>query len=397
MTNIPPILARRLTAIQWPALLLGLVAAGACIWGAVAYPNDFYHAYLYAYLYWLGGTLGALAMVMIFHTTGGLWGRLVGRLAEAAALNLPLMTVLFIPIALGLRHLYPWANPVHLAAHPEYLHRQAYLNPTFFGLRAALYFVLWNALTLTLNQRSLRQSQHDPHSNDLQALSGGGLLLYAVTMTFASVDWIMSRDPSFFSTIFGFIVMVGQALSGLALLVLFLPLVADQPPLYRLAQPQVYIDLGNLLLVQVILWAYMSFVQFLVIWMGNLQADIMWYTQREQGQRPHAWMWIGAALIGLHFLVPFFLLLFRALKRRPRFLAALALGLLLIHLLDVFWLVVPTGPQRGPQWHFTWLYIATPVAIGGFWLAAFLALAKRRVLIPIVDPHGEPAVEVLHD
>jgi hypothetical protein len=381
--------------LLFPALLVGIVAAVACLIAALspALRPEFYEAYLFAYLFILGLALGGLALPMLHTLTGGDWGITVRRIAEAASLTLPLMAVLFLPLLPGLHHLYPWADPAKVASEEVLRHRQPYLNEPFFLIRAAVYFAIWIALAfiqITLARR-IEHTGSPSARTALRGWSAAGLILYLLTMTHASIDWIMSRDIEFYSTTFGFITTVGQTLAAACFSVILLALInrsllaasagggsAASPRRRVAASPPILNDLGNILLTLVILWAYVSFMQLLVIWMGNTGEDNNYYLQRGLGQ-PSPWRWIALALVVVHFFVPFFLLLFRATKRYLPALTAIAGVLFLAHILDVLWLVAPSGDHAGPRFHLTWLHPVALLAVGGLWFALFALFLPERL------------------
>lgn len=363
------------------ALVAGVVALAVCALGLFVSPPAFYRAYLVAYLFFLGVALGCSALLMLYHLTGGGWGVVLRRTLESASRTLPLLAILFVPLAFGLRELYLWADPEVVAADPGLQHKSAYLNVPFFLGRAAFYFAVWAAFAFVLNRWSAEQERtNDPRlPRCFQLLSGPGLGLYGLTVTFAAIDWIMSLQPLWWSTIFGVLVGCGQLLSGLAFAVAVLLLLAARPAFAGVLSPQRLNDLGNLLLAFVMLWAYMSFSQFLLIWSGNLPEETPWYTRRLGT----GWQWVGVILIAFHFALPFALLLSRDVKRNLPTLAAVAVGVLCMRLLDVFWLVVPSVHAEDLR-RLVWTDLFAPVGIGGVWLWCFLWQLGKRPLTPHV-------------
>lgn len=345
-------------------------------------PDKFYRAYLLAWLFWLGVSLGALAMVMLHHLMGGEWGFMIRRLGEHAAMTLPLLVVLFVPIAIGLGHLYPWARPEEVANDPILRHEGPYLNVHFFLLRFLIYAVVWVGMAWYLRSASL---SHDRTSSVSTAIhmhnvSAGGMAIYFITMSFASVDWIMSLEPHWISTVFGFMIVSGQAISGLCVLIVCVALIVNMPPFREKARKDHFNDLGNLLLTLVILWAYLAFAQLLVIWMGNKQDEIPWYVHRLS----LGWWWIGLMLVVLHFFVPFIILLMRELKRKVSLMLGLCAGLLVLRLLDLFWQTGPSGEAAYISlWHVVnWMDLVFPIGMGGLWVAMFFWLSLGHPLMP---------------
>ena len=372
-----------LVRVQRMALIAGLVGVALCLAGVLGDREQFLRSYLVAYLFFLGIALGSLAILMIQYLTGGAWGAVVRRVLEAATRTLPLMAVLFLPIALGLSDLYEWARPEAVAHDAALQHKSLYLNVPFFVVRAVLYFTTWIVVATLLNRWSADQDQAaDPRlSRRLEMLSRGGILLYGLTMTFAAVDWGMSLEPHWFSTIYGVLFMGGQGLSTFAFAIPVAALLADRPPLARIIGAEQFHDLGKLMLAFVMLWAYFNLSQFLIIWSANLPEEIPFYLRRMQG----GWQYLGVALIVFHFALPFLVLLSRDVKRHPRALAVVAVGILAARFLDLFWLLRPASVPGVLAVH--WLDLATLVAVGGVWLWLVIGQLKSRPLVPIHDPY----------
>jgi len=362
-----------LTALRRRTLAGGLVFLAACAAGAVASPGQFYRSYLVAYLFWIGIALGCLGIVMLHNLVGGAWGFAIRRLLESGIRTLPLMLVLILPLLFGLRHLYVWANPEAVAADELLRHKSVYLNVPFFLIRIAIYFAAWIGLAYLLSKWS-----NEPSLGKLQKLSGPGILLYGVTVSFAAVDWVMSLEPQWFSTIYGVIFLIGEVLTALAFVIAALRFLSNDKAGGG-ADPQQFHDLGNLLLAFVMLWAYVAFSQFLIIWSGNLPEEIPWYISRLHG----GWGWMAGIQIGFHFVAPFLLLLSRENKRRLGRLAAVAGALVIMRFLDLVWIVVPAFSPREFRIH--WMDLAAPLGMGGIWIAVFVHQLKGRPLVEV--PH----------
>jgi hypothetical protein len=364
---------------RW-ALGIGAAWVVCCIVGWIFQPAAFYRSYLFAWLFWLGVTMGAMGIVMMHHMLGGEWGRMTRRLGEHAAMTLPLLIVLFIPVLIGIRSLYSWSRPEVVAADALIRHKQPYLNVGFFTARACIYGIIWLSMAWYLRSRSLRQDRSPDWRTTLYLhnVSAGGIVVYFITMSFAGMDWMMSRDPHWYSTIFGFMLICGQGVSGTCLLIVLFALLIDTPPFKTLARPSHFNDLGNILLTFVILWAYMAFVQLLVIWMANKQDEIPWYVQRLS----NGWWWIGLGLVLLHFLVPFIVLLMRQAKQATPVMLGLCAGLLVLRAVDVFWIVSPSGDDPRPLLRhvLSWMDFVFPVGMGGLWVAMLLWLMEGHPL-----------------
>jgi len=365
--------------VQRLFLIVGVVVLAVCAAGGYSNRTQFFQSYLVAYLFWIGIALGCVAILMLQHLTGGAWALVIRRILEAGTTTLPLMAVLVLPLLLGLHDLYSWTRPDVVAGDPILKHKQLYLNVPFFLGRMAFYFAAWFALAYFLNKWSTEQDRTaDPSiAGRLQGLSGGGLVLYGFTVTFASIDWVMSLEPHWFSTIYGLLFVVGQALATMAFVIAVLMLLANRKPLSKIVTASHFHDLGTLLFAFVMLWAYISFSQFLIIWAGNTREEIPWYLRRFAG----GWLWLALLILLFHFALPFLLLLSRTIKSNRRVLAAVAIALLVMRLVDLYWLVIPGLHQQ-----INWMDFATPVGVGGLWGAGFIWNLKRRPLLPLHDP-----------
>jgi hypothetical protein len=370
---------------QQTALMIGGAGAVVCAVGAFMNPEQFYRSYMIAYLLWLGVALGCTALLMLHHLVGGGWGFVIRRLLESSARTFPVLLILAIPFAIAIAPSH--AHVQSAAIRPEVMSdfKRIYLGSTFFYARAGVYFAAWLILGFFLNKWSFEQdSSTEPNRVGirLQALSGPGLLIYGLTITYASVDWVMALEPGWSSTIFGMMFMVSQALSAMAFVIIVLMLLADRKPVSDVVQPSHFHDLGTLLFAFVMLWAYLSFSQFLIIWSGNLQEEIPWYLSRGHG----AWGSLAVILIIFHFAIPFLLLLSRNVKKRKGTLAVVAAALILMTWADLCWIVMPSFDVLGPQIQWLWLNLAAPIAIGGIWIAAFVWQLKSKPLLPLNDP-----------
>jgi hypothetical protein len=374
-------------------LPIRLAAAGAvllavCLAAGFADRAEFFRSYLVAFLFWIGIALGSLALLMMQHLTGGRWALVIRRILEAGSRTLPLMAVAALPLIAGIRTLYSWSRPGQ--TDPVILAKHLYLNPEFFIARMVFYFAIWFALTHFLNKWSREEDAGEagyPLWMRLEGLSGIGLVLYGLTVTFASIDWVMSLEPQWYSTIYGLLFMVSQALTTLAFAIAMLVWLAGRKPLSQIVRPSHFQDLGSFLLAFVMLWAYLEFSQFLIIWGGNLSDEIPWYIRRMEG----VWGSVGLLLVILSFFFPFFLLLFRHLKRRTRSLLIVALLILMMRLVDMYWMVLPAF--GGGKVRLTWMDVALPLGMGGIWFAYFLWQLQRMPILPVHDPRMEGAAE----
>ncbi len=366
---------------RWQArfLAVGAIALILSFIGAFLNPKQFFVSYLFSYLFWLGLPAGCILVAMIHYLTGGQWGHPIRRFLEAGFSTMPLFAILFMPIFFGLSQLYPWAQAGEL--HEKILKREPYLGKPFFITRALLILGIWIFFAMRLRKWSLRQdeTQDAGPTKNLSALSGPGLVIVPLTATFAYIDWIMSTEPRWYSTIFAIVVLAGQVLVAYAFAVILLKLFERLPPLAAIVTPKHYHQLGNLLLTFVMFWTYVGFSQLLIIYSGNKPDEIKWYLHRIAG----GWRYILAAIAFFHFFLPFMLLLLRGFKRRSALLAGLACVILVIHLLYAYWLV---GPSIFPDGiHLNWLNFVVPIGFGGLWLAAFLWFLQRAPLLALND------------
>ena len=371
-----------LAGLQRRFLIAAAVLGAAAIAGWLLNPAQFYQSYLLGYVLVLGATLGCLGLGMIHQLSGGGWGVLVRRPIGAATRIMPVLTILFVPIVVGMPDLYEWTHEDVVAADQALRFKQPYLNVPFFLARAALYFAVWNAISFFLSAWSLEQDRTgDPRlARRMQVLSGGGLAAYALTVTFASFDWMMSLAPHWFSTIYGVLIMGGQGLTALAFLIVVLIWLGRRPPLQGIVGPDHLHDLANLMLAFVMLWAYFAFSQYLIIWSANLPEEIEWYLHRLQP----GWRAVAAALIIFHFAVPFVLLLSRAVKRQPRTLLRVAAAILVVRFVDLFWLIAPEFHEHGLA--ISWQDFVVPLALVALWLGCFMSQLRRRAILPVNDP-----------
>jgi len=381
--------------IQQRSLLIGGACAVLAIIGLFVSPGEqFMHSYLLAFVAWLGLSLGCMALLMVQYLTGGKWGFVIRRILEAGMNCLPLMVILFIPLLLGARHLYDWAKPEKIAANPELKEiTGSFLNVTGYALRGFVFLLIWWGMSYLLTKWS-RQQDEPPARDFVQVykkLSAPGLIIYAFTISFAVIDWVMSLDARWISTIYPMIFIAGQVLLALCFVVAVEAILYRYTPYSLILQPSELHDHGNLMLTFTMLWAYFSFSQLLIIWSGNLPDEISWYYRRWFG----GWQYLGVALALFHFAVPFVLLLSRPRKRHVERLVWVAILLIVMRFADLLWFI---EPNMHKQFLVHWLDIILPVAIGGLWLAFFFHNLRRRPLLPLYDPMTIPILEAAaHD
>jgi hypothetical protein len=373
----------------------GVVAAGIGILGCIATgfsdPAGFLRSYLPTYLFVLGLVIGCFSLLMVQHLTGGYWGLVSRRILEAGVRTLPLFILFFLPIAFGVRILFVWAGPTPAdpALAATIAHKSLYLNVPFFFARAVFYFAAWSLLGyfLTAWSAELDRGSNLALERKLRSISGGGLVLLGLTITFSSIDWAMSIDPRWSSTIYGLIFMVGQVISSMSFVLLFLSFVADESPFDKAARPAVVHDLGKLLFAFIMLWGYMHLSQFLIAWSGNLPEEVVWYAVRLRG----GWEAVGQAVILLHFVLPFVLLLSRGLKRNVRLMRFLVGGLLVMRVVEVFWIVEPAFHAGGAAVRASDVF--SVLALGGAFTAFFAVQFRGRPPLPAGDPELQALLE----
>lgn len=375
--------------LQRSALIAGGLAVLLCIFAALKSPQIFYPSYLMGYLLILGFALGSLGLLMLQHLTSGQWGIVIRRPLESATRTLPLLAVLFLPIVFGMKYLYgAWLDPERVREEPLSSLQQSYLTAHGFYVRAVIYFVVWIGLMLIFNYWSREQ---DIRQDDrllrrrFKLLAGPGIILYVFVMTFAAIDWAMSITPHWASTIYGFLFVAGQLISSMALMIAIVVLLSRTAPMAGLIHKRHIHDLGKFLLTFILLWAYFSFSQLLIIWSGNQPEEITFYRSRLYG----GWGAVAVVVLIFHFFVPFFLLLSRDLKRNPRLLPMVAIWMIFMRLVDLFWITRPEFTLRAFP---TWIDIVVPIALVGLWLGYFAFNLQKMPLLPLGDPHLSEAI-----
>ncbi len=366
---------------QRMSLLVGVAGVLLVVTGALFDRDQTLRSYLFAYLYWLGMGLGCMGILLLHHTVGGKWGMVIRRMCEAGSRTLPYMAILLLPVLLGISMLYPWAKPA-AASNSNIQAKAAYLNVPFFLVRAVFYFLVWTYYAWRLTNWSATQDRtgDDRLISKMRAVSAPGLVVFVFVTTFAFIDWVMSLEPHWFSTIYGAMFLIGQVLESFAFVIALVIVLSKQTPLKEYVTVQHLHDLGNLMFAFMVLWAYLSFSQFLIIWSGNLPDEIPWYLRRLRG----GWGWVALTLVIFHFATPFVLLLMRKTKRRAAPLLAVCILMIVIRVVDVYWVVEPAFYDQHLTLH--WLDFVTPFAVGGFWLALFFWQLRSHPLVPLKDP-----------
>jgi hypothetical protein len=366
--------------IQTQSLFVGLVGAIASIAGAFLAPDSFFSAYLTGYMFWLGLSLGCMAILMLYHLVGGAWGTVIRRILEAGMMTLPMMAVLFLPILFNLKKIYFWARPEGLADPKIADIAHSYLNFNGILIRYIFYFVIWIGMAFFLNRWSTEQDSIEGRSTlRFRAISSIGLVIYSLTISFAVIDWVMSLQARWISTIYGLLFVAGEALSTFCFVVIIETILSKRKPMSEYLNETEIHDHGKLMFAFVMVWAYFNFSQWLIIWAGNLPEEIPWYMRRLHG----GWEHVGLFLVVFHFAVPFALLLSRQLKREARTLVRLASWLIFMRVVDIYWHV---EPAFHPTFHLSWLHFTVVAGMGGLWLAYFFNNLRARPLLVLHAP-----------
>lgn len=382
-------------------LALGIGGIALIVWAVGLYfaPEQALRSWLLGYIFWAGIGLGSLGVLMLQYVTGGAWGVVTRRILEAGSRTLPIIILLFVPLAIGIytRSFFEWT---HLPATDHVMeHRGVYMTPWFWIVRSVIYFALFGIMVVLLNKWSLDQDGTTDVESSRRVLekasrfSGPVMVIYSLVVTFAAVDWMLMLDAHWFSTIWGLLFIAGWALSCYCFVVLMLAWLSDKAPMDAVLGKRHFHDLGKLMLALVMVWAYFNFSQFLIIWAGNLPEETGWWIVRMKG----GWGWIGAALIFFHFAFPFLVLLQQDFKRHARRIAVLAIFILFMRLLDMFYLIGPSnritpGYEAG-AFVVSWLDFVAPIAVGGIWLWWFFGELMKRPMVPAKDPYFIGAVE----
>ena len=375
-------LGERALRIERMAGLVGVIGLILCVIGYFTDPGLILQSYLFSFIYWSGFAFGGLGILLMNNTVGGRWGVTTRRYLEAQVRTIPFVLVLFVPILLGIHYLYPWAQPHVVATNAIVRHKVPYLNLPFFVARVILYFAIW----CFWGFRLIRYSDEQDRTGDLtlrermRAFSAPGVLIFFLTATFAYIDWVLSADPVFFSTVYGGMIIIGAALQTFALTIVVL-ILSSRPDRFggRVNAPLLH-DLGNLMFAFTIFWTYLSASQLIIVWPGNLPQEIGWYLARVRG----GWTVVTAAISLVMFLIPFLALLSQARKRDPRRLIRVAYWLLIARAVDLFWIVEPTYRTNGFALY--WTDVAAFFGLGGIWLYLYLGALRKRPLLPLRDP-----------
>ena len=371
------------------ALIFGIAGLAASAVGLLTDAHTFWASYLVAFAYWLTIALGGLFFTMLHQVTGAVWSTVARRAGEALSMTLPLLFVLFIPLLFGMNHLYHWSHSEEVLTDELLKWKSPFLNSGFFIVRAVMYFAIWTGLAWLLNRESLAQDADGSitHTLRLRKISAPGMFLFAFSITFAAFDWLMSLEPHWYSTIFGVYVFTGSFLSSLAFMTVFFGWLRSKNVLTGEVTIDHFHDFGRMLFAFTVFWAYIGGSQYYLIWYANIPEETVWYLARWDG----SWKFVSIALIALHFGVPFFVLAFYKSKRTLKVLLSIASLILIMHFVDMFWVVMPTFSPHGSV-HFSWMHITAMVGIGGMVKWLFLKRFSTNPAVPFNDPKFKDSV-----
>jgi hypothetical protein len=389
---------------RYRTIALGVGGIALIIWAVGTYFNieQGLRSWLLGFIFWGGITFGGIGITMLQYLTGGAWGVVIRRIVEAASRVLPLVFIMWLPLAVGVTYLYEWT---HLPPDDFTVqHRGAYQTPLWWIVRGVVYFALLGLMVFLLNDWSARQDKSADHEEAAKwlgratAFSGPTMVIYVLVITFATVDWVMSLDPHWFSTIWGLLFVVGWALSTFCFSILIFAIVGGTAPMNRVLGKRHFHDIGKLILALVMVWAYFNFSQLLIIYSGNIPEETGWYLVRMST----GWFWVGMILVLFHFAFPYLFLLRQDWKKNIRMLGAVSLFILVMRLVDMFFLISPNpristhGESLPLSLSFSWMDIVAPIAVGGIWLWYFFGQLMSRPLVPVMDPFLENAIKHGH-
>ena len=382
------------------SMALGVGFIGTLLWAVGLYlnPEQGLRSWLLGFVFWAGISIGSIGLLMLQYLTGGAWGVVIRRTLEAGARTLLVVVILFIPLFVGMTQLYEWT---HFGPTEHVIEARGwFMTAGGWRLRSVICFALFGVMAYLLTKWSANQDESKSYEEAAgwlgraTAFSGPTLVIFSLVVTLVGVDWVMTLEPHWFSTIFGLLFVIGWALSCLSFCVIVLAFLHDKVPMNHVLGRRHFHDFGKLMLAMVMVWAYFNLSQWLIIWSGNIPEETTWYLTRMRG----GWFWIGVAIILFHFAVPFLILLQQDFKRKPKLLASIAIFIILMRFVDMFFLIGPTpriAAEGGEQGAFivSWLDFVAPIAIGGIWLWYFFGQLKARPLVPVMDPFYDRAVQ----
>ncbi len=373
------------------ALIIGILGLVLSAVGWFSDSKQFYHSYLVSFVFWVSIALGGLFFVMLHHLVNANWSVVLRRFGESMMMTLPFMGLLFIPIIIGVGELFHWSD-TELVANDHLLKGKAgYLNYTFFIIRAVLYFLIWTILAVMLNRLSMKQniSANFEQIKKFRTISAPGMILFAFTLTFAAFDWLMSLDAHWYSTIFGVYVFAGSFLAMLSLTSFLVIRLQNNGVLTKAITKEHYHDLGKLIFAFIIFWGYMAFSQYFLIWYGNIPEETIWFLHRWEG----SWKIVSLIIVFGHFIIPFFMLFPQTIKRNKIVMTIMTLWILVMHWIDIYWLVMPSLSHHGV--HLSWIDLVAFIGIGGIFLYVFWRFFTQHPLVPVNDPNLKKSINTI--
>lgn len=371
------------------ALIVGGTGLVLSALGLFVDAKQFYYSYLAAFVFWTTIGLGGLFFTMLHHLTGATWSVVLRRFSESIMVALPVLVIFFLPIIPGLHDLYHWTHEEAVAADHILQGKSPWLNVPFFLIRVLVYFGIWFLMARTLRGYSLKQDEGNRTDlpDKMRKFSAPGMLLFALTLTYAAFDWLMSLNPHWYSTIFGVYVFTGSLLSGLAFILLSALYLRGKGVLENAITIEHYHDLGKLLFAFTVFWAYISFSQYMLIWYGNIPEETEFFLQRWEG----SWKVISLVIVFGHFALPFLILATRAAKRNLKLMRVMGIWFLVIHWIDIHWVVMPTLHEEG--FSPSWMDLTTIVGIGGLFVWFFWKQFAQHATVPFKDPKLEKSIQ----
>ena len=373
------------------ALVVGVAGLVLSLVGYFVDADQFFHSYLTAFVFWITIGLGGLFFSMLHHLVSARWSVVIRRFVECLAVTVPVMAIFFIPIIFGMHNLYHWTHADAVASDQLLQAKTGYLNTPFFVIRAAIYFIIWFVTARIICKTSLKQdSSHDEGiTKRMRIISAPGTILFALTITFASFDWVMSLDAHWYSTIFGVYIFAGSLLAMLSLITFVILRLQSNGILVGSITGEHYHDLGKLIFAFTIFWGYMAFSQYFLIWYGNIPEETVWFLHRWTG----SWKTFSLILVFGHFVIPFFALFPQTPKRNPTFLKLITIWILIMHWIDLHWLVMPGLHHHGV--HLSWMDLTTMMGIGGIVLWLFWRRLTSHPIVPVGDPNLEKSMKFI--
>ncbi|MBD3377187.1 hypothetical protein GF406_19310 [candidate division KSB1 bacterium] len=376
-------------ALSRISLIIGAVFLALSVIGFFVDKNQFFFSYQVAFTFWLSIGLGGLFLTLLHHVFGATWSIVLRRIMETIMSVLPWMVLFFLPMLLGLHELFHWTHSDAVAHDPLLQQKQPYLNVPFFIIRAVIYFSVWIYLARWFYKKSVDQDKEYDHkqAHRLRQVAAPAIILFALTLTFAAFDWMMSLDPHWYSTIYGVYYFAGSTLATISILIIFTRTIQAKGGMKNVLNLDHYHDMGKMLFTFVVFWAYIAFSQYFLIWYANIPEETLYYFHRWEGN----WKTISLIIVFGKFVIPFLILITRSSKRNLTFLTTISLWLLLMQWLDLYWMIMPTLHPHST--HFSWLDVTTLLGIGGVFVGLFFNKVQKQEIVPVNDPKLPQSLE----